>query len=187
MSTPPSIQDYSRHAGTPFYAYTTEQMIAIVRTWAEHAWPITLPEAFALRDQYGWIPAPGDGTLFSTQVSNGELDGAITEDVRNDDLVGSVDVRMTTRAPIELKSSQISTITQSIYTNYRSALSALYGTPEDDTDSTGPYSTWTLRSNASITLSCVSTFVEVEICSPADTKNKELWRYYENKYGPDIP
>ena len=93
MNTPPSIQDYSRHAGTPFYAYTTEQMVAIVKTWAEHAWPITLAEAFTLRDQYGWIPAPGDGTLFGTQVSNGELDGAITEDVRNDDLVGSVDVR----------------------------------------------------------------------------------------------
>ena len=27
MSTPPSIQDYSRHAGTPFYPYTTEQMV----------------------------------------------------------------------------------------------------------------------------------------------------------------
>ena len=35
MSTPPSIQDYSQHAGIPFYAYTTEQMVAIVRTWAE--------------------------------------------------------------------------------------------------------------------------------------------------------
>ena len=187
MSTPPSIQDYSRHAGIPFYAYTTEQMVAIVRTWAEHAWPITLAEAFTLRDQYGWIPAPDDDTLFSTQVSNGELDGAITKDIKNGNLVGSINSRMTTRAPIELKSSQISTITQSIYTNYRSSLSALYGPPEDDTDSTGPYSTWTLRSSASITLSCVSTFVEVEICSPADTKNKELWRYYENKYGPDIP
>ena len=187
MNTPPSIQDYSRNAGTPFYAYTTEQMVSIVRTWAEHTWPITLPEAFNLRDQCGWIPDPDDDTLFSTQVSNGELDGAIMKDIKNGNLAGSINSRMTTRAPIELKSSQISTITQSIYTNYRSALSALYGTPEDDTDSTGPYSTWTLRSNASITLSCVSTFVEVEICSPADTKNKELWRYYENKYGPDIP
>ena len=187
MNTPPSIQDYSRHAGTPFYAYTTEQMIAIVRTWAEHAWPITLPETFALRDQYGWIPAPGDGTLFSTQVSNGELDGAITEDVRNDDLVGSVDVRMTTRAPIELKSSQISTITQSIYTNYRSAISALYGPPEDDTYSTGPYSTWTLHSNVSITLYSVATFIKIKICSPVETESEALWKYYENKYGPDIP
>ena len=35
MSTPPSILDYSRYAGTPFYAYTTEQMVTIVRTWAE--------------------------------------------------------------------------------------------------------------------------------------------------------
>jgi len=35
MSTPPSIQDYSQHAGIPFYAYTTEQMIATMRTRTE--------------------------------------------------------------------------------------------------------------------------------------------------------
>ena len=35
MSTQRSILDYRRHAGTLFYAYTTEQMVAIVKTWAE--------------------------------------------------------------------------------------------------------------------------------------------------------
>jgi len=35
MNTPTSIQDYSRYASTPFCAYTTEQMVTIVRTWAE--------------------------------------------------------------------------------------------------------------------------------------------------------
>ena len=94
---------------------------------------------------------------------------------------------MTTRAPIELKSSQISTITQSIYTNYRSALSALYGPPEDDTYSTGPHSTWTLHSNASITLYSVATFIKIKIRSPVKTESEALWKYYENEYGPDIP
>ena len=35
MNTPPSILDYSRYAHTPFYAYTTEQMITTVRTRTE--------------------------------------------------------------------------------------------------------------------------------------------------------
>ena len=35
MNTPTSILDYSRHAGTPFYAYTTEQMITTMRTRTE--------------------------------------------------------------------------------------------------------------------------------------------------------
>ena len=35
MNTPPSILDYSRYANTPFYAYTTEQMITTVRTRTE--------------------------------------------------------------------------------------------------------------------------------------------------------
>lgn len=35
MNTPPSILDYSRYADTPFYAYTTEQMITTVRTRTE--------------------------------------------------------------------------------------------------------------------------------------------------------
>ena len=38
MNTPPSILDYSRYADTPFYAYTTEQMITTVRTRTEQIW-----------------------------------------------------------------------------------------------------------------------------------------------------
>ncbi|WP_314210825.1 DUF6301 family protein [uncultured Actinomyces sp.] len=29
----------------------------IVRTIAEHRWPMTINEAFTLRDQFGWKPA----------------------------------------------------------------------------------------------------------------------------------
>ena len=35
MNTLTSILDYSRYAGTPFYAYTTEQMITTMRTRTE--------------------------------------------------------------------------------------------------------------------------------------------------------
>ena len=35
MSSPSNIVDYSQSTGFPFYAYTTEQMVTIARTWAE--------------------------------------------------------------------------------------------------------------------------------------------------------
>ena len=187
MSTSPGILDHSQQAGLPFYAYTAEQMVNIVRTWAEHTWPITLTEAFALRDQCCWTPAaPDDGRFFTTPVGNGEIDGAIRRDVRDRNLVSVIDARMTTRVPIDLE-SQVSAITQSIYVRYRDALSAIYGPPEDDVDSTGPYADWTLGSNVSINLSSVGTFVKIMINSPAETERKVVAAYYESKYGPDVP
>ncbi|WP_299060485.1 DUF6301 family protein [uncultured Actinomyces sp.] len=186
MSTSPGILDYSQQVGLPFYAYTTEQMVNIVRTWAEHTWPITLSEAFALRDQCGWTPAPDDGRFFTTPVSNGEEDGVVRRETRNRDLISGIDVQLTTRAPVDLK-PQVSAVTQSIYTSYRDALSRIYGPPKDSIDSTGPYSDWRLVTNVSVNLSSVGTFTNVVINSPAETESIALGAYHEDKYGPDVP
>ena len=40
-----------------------------VRAWTDHAWPMTLQEAFAIRDRLGWMPAPDDGRFFTTRLS----------------------------------------------------------------------------------------------------------------------
>ena len=179
--------DYSDDAGTTFYAYPADRVVSIVEVWTKAPWPMTLQEAFTLRDQCGWTPAaPDDGRFFTTPVGNGEIDGAIRRDVRDRNLVSVIDARMTTRAPIDLE-SQVSAITQSIYVGYRDALSRIYGPPEDDVDSTGPYADWTLGSNVSINLSSVGTFVKIMINSPAETERKLAAAYYESKYGPDVP
>ena len=178
--------DYSDDVGTRFYAYPADRVVSIVEVWAKAPWPMTLQEAFTLRDQCGWTPTSDDGRFFTTPVSNGEIDGAIRRDVRDRNLVSVIDVRMTTRAPIDLE-SQVSAITQSIYVGYRDALSAIYGPPEDDVDSTGPYADWTLGSNVSINLSSVGTFVKIMINSPAETERKVVAAYYESKYGSDVP
>jgi len=179
--------DYSDDAGITFYAYPADRVVSIVEVWAKAPWPMTLQEAFTLRDQCGWTPAaPDDGRFFTTPVGNGEIDGAIRRDVRDRNLVSVIDVRMTTRVPIDLE-SQVSAITQSIYVGYRDALSAIYGPPEDDVDSTGTYADWTLGSNVLINLSSVGTFVKIMINSPAETERKVVAAYYESKYGPDAP
>ena len=49
-----------------FRIYPVEQGVAIIRAIAEHRWPMHLNEAFALRDQFGWKPAPDlSCTVFS--------------------------------------------------------------------------------------------------------------------------
>ncbi len=50
-----------------------------------------LNEAFALRDQFGWKPAPDDETIFT--VSGGDEDGFIGIDVENKNLAAEVGIQ----------------------------------------------------------------------------------------------
>ena len=178
--------DYSDDVGTRFYAYPADCVVSVVEVWAKAPWPMTLQEAFTLRDQCGWTPAPDDGRFFTTPVSNGEEDGVVRRETRNRDLISGIDVQLTTRAPVDLE-PQVSAVTQSIYTGYRDALSKIYGPPKDSIDSTGPHSDWRLVTNVSVNLSSVGTFTNVVINSPTETESIALGAYYEDKYGPDIP
>lgn len=64
--------------GEQFRSYSIEEGgVAIIRAIAEHRWPMTINEAFALRDHLNWKPAPDNGRFFTTAVSNGEEDGYI--------------------------------------------------------------------------------------------------------------
>ena len=63
-----------------FHIYPIEKAVTIIHTFAEHRWPMTINEAFTLRDQFGWKPAPDDGRFFITAVSGGEEDGSIGVD-----------------------------------------------------------------------------------------------------------
>ena len=44
--------------GKQFRAYPPEEGVAIIRAIAERRWPMTINEAFALRDQFNWKSAP---------------------------------------------------------------------------------------------------------------------------------
>lgn len=81
-----------------FRAYPVEQAVAIIRAIAEHRWPISVEEAFLLRDQFGWTPALDDGRFFVTPVSNGEEDGHISLDVSNNQFVSGISFRLTSLA-----------------------------------------------------------------------------------------
>ena len=112
--------------GQQFHVHPVEEGLAMIRTIAEHRWPMTINEAFTLRDQFGWKPAPDNGRFFTTAVSNGEEDSYIGCDFENSDLVSRFDINLTTRlsqdAPLELGQ-----IIYSSYSSYVNALNNQYG------------------------------------------------------------
>ena len=66
-----------------FRYYPVDQAIDIIRAIAEHRWPMTVKEAFSLRDQSAGNPLPTMEDFFVTPVSNGEEDGTISIDREN--------------------------------------------------------------------------------------------------------
>ena len=162
------IRDYSKSVGTTFYAYHPDQMATIIKAWAEAPWPLTMQEAFTLRDQCGWTASPGCYSSFCTPVSDGEPDGHILIDYGDQSLTSGVDVMVTTRA--QLRFGEITAaITSSIYREYLSAFLSLYGHPKEEYEETGLYVDWILQNGSSIFLSPGSTFIEVYIRSPEAT------------------
>ena len=154
------IRDYSKSVGTTFYAYHPDQMATIIKAWAEAPWPLTMQEAFTLRDQCGWTASPGCYSSFCTPVSDGEPDGHI--------LIDYGDQSLTSRAQLRFE-ERTTAITGSIYREYLSAFLSLYGHPKEEYEETGLYVDWILQNGSSIFLSPGSTFIEVYIRSPEAT------------------
>ena len=110
-----------------FRAYPVEQAVAIIRAIAEHRWPMTVEEAFSLRDQFGWTPAPDDGRFFVTPVSNGEEDGHISLAISNNKYISRITFRLTSLASPD-PDPEISALIQSARSEYVAGLTSLYGT-----------------------------------------------------------
>ena len=70
-----------------FRVYSVDEGVAIIRTIAEHRWPMTINEASTLRDQFGWKSVLDNEAIFTSPVSNGEEGGYIGNDVTNTNLV----------------------------------------------------------------------------------------------------
>ena len=88
---------------------------------------MTVEEAFSLRDQFGWTPAPDDGRFFVTPVSNGEEDGHISLDVSNNQFVSGISFRLTSLASPD-PTPEIRALIQSARSDYIAGLTSLYGT-----------------------------------------------------------
>ena len=168
--------------GRQFRAYSTEEGVAIIRTVAEHRWPMTTNEAFALRDQFNWKPAPENGRFFTTAVSDGEEDGYIGCDVRNSDLVSRFDINLTTRlsqdAPPELEQ-----IIYSSYSSYVNALNIQYSEGSSKTHDGTISTRWQLSSRVKIAIAGSRRLIGVIIESPAMMDLAEAEQRYFDEGG----
>ena len=168
--------------GKRFCAYSTKEGVVIIRTIAEHRWPMTINEAFALRDQFGWRPAPDDGTIFTTPVSNGEEDGNIGLDPDDRSIASEINFNLTTRLYSDAE-PQIYHIIRSQYKTYVDALNGLYGQGSTESSAVGVLNTWNLRSRVSIILGGTRRFIDVVIESPAMTDLTEAEQRYFDEGG----
>ena len=160
-----------------FRAYPVEQAVAIIQAIAEHRWPMTVEEAFSLRDQFDWIPAPDDGKFFVTPVSNGEEDGHISLDVSNNKFVSGISFRLTSLASPD-PTPEIRALIQSARSEYVAGLTSLYGAATPGPSSEVETLSWYLPSRASVGLGVATRLVSATIESPAMTDLTEA----EEKY-----
>ena len=160
-----------------FRAYPADQAIGIIRAIAEHRWPMTVEEAFSLRDQFGWTPAPDDGRFFVTPVSNGEEDGAISIDRENRVYISGIDFNLTSQLP-KNPDPDIQSEMRSVYSRYVEALTMRYGAGEARSSSDVDGVLWHLPSRVSVDIGITHRSISVVIESPAMTDLTEA----EEKY-----
>ena len=165
-----------------FTACSVEQVVIIIRTIVEHRWPMTINEAFALRDQFGWKPAPDDGRFFVTAVSGGEEDGNIGLDPNDRSIASEINFNLTTRLYSDAE-PQVDRIIRSQYRAYVDALNSLYGQSSMESSAVGVLNVWNLRSRVSIVLGGTRRFIDVVIESPAMMDLTEAEQRYFDEGG----
>ncbi|WP_167149404.1 DUF6301 family protein [Actinomyces sp. ZJ308] len=173
----------STHTTNPgFRAYPTEQAVAIIRAIAEHRWPMTINEAFTLRDQFGWKPAPDDGRYFVTPVSSGNEDGNIGLDFTNRNFVSEIGFNLSTHFPPDAP-PEIQIAVQNAYASYVNALNSLYRAGDSESDQIVASTQWILPSRASVTIAATRGLVSATVESPAMTDLTEAEQRYFDEGG----
>ena len=160
-----------------FRSYPVDQAMSIILSIAEHRWPMTVDEAFSLRDQFGWTPAPDDGRFFVTSVSNGEEDGTISIDRENSIYISGFDFNVTSQLPKDAD-PEIQSEMRSVYSRYVEALTVRYGVGEARSSSDVDGVLWYLPSRACVDIGITCRSISVALESPAMTALTES----EEKY-----
>ena len=168
--------------GKQFRSYPPEEGVAIIRTIAEHRWPMTINEAFTLRDQFGWKPAPDDGRYFVTSVSSGNEDGSIGLDITDRSLVSEISFNLSTTFRQDVP-PEIQAAVQSAYVSYVNALNSLYGAGDAESDQTVASTQWILPSRASVIISATRGIVSAVVESPAMMDLTEAEQRYFDEGG----
>ena len=178
----PSKSNDANSNPSGFRSYSVDQAMSIILSIAEHRWPRTVDEAFSLRDQFGWTPAPDDGRFFVTSVSNGEEDGTISIDRENSIYISGIDFNVTSQLPKDAN-PEIQSEMRSVYSRYVEALTMRYGAGEARSSSDVDGVLWYLPSCASVDIGITRRSISVALESPAMTALTEAEEKYFAKGG----
>lgn len=154
-----------------FRTLLVEEAIAWIRAWTDHAWPITLQEAFIICDSLGWKQSLRDPTFFTTKLStNGKEDCIIFEN--NELKVKRLHFNLSSIYSFD-DNEQINHTSQSAYSQYVTALRGAWGPGRSSNNDGVSEVRWTLPSKVSISIFGMNGLVSIDIDSPQRTQLKE--------------
>ena len=163
-----------------FRVLPVAEAVAWIRAWTDREWPMGLQEAFGIRDRLGWRPSPGDGTLFTTKLSDDGREDGFIDDVDEYGNIEGVWFPLSSRGG-DGEDATCDPLARSAYRAYVGALSELWGAPSDNTRDDHTEHSWVLPNDVTVTLGGLSALIIAEIDSPSITQLDREIAYYEEK------
>ena len=156
---------------TDFRTLPVDEAVTWIRAWTDHTWPMTLQEAFTIRDHLGWRPSHQDPTLFTTKLSiNSKEDGFIMDSNE----FGIKGVRFNLSSVYSLgHNNEVAQASRAAYSQYIAALKQVWGPGENLSDDEISWIRWTFPNKMSISVSGLNGLINVTIDSPWRTQLKE--------------
>ncbi|MDO5093245.1 MAG: DUF6301 family protein [Propionibacteriaceae bacterium] len=149
--------------GSTYRVVPVQQGIKVIRTWAEHPWPMTTTQALALRDHFGWASSPTKKNIFTTNHNTRPKDASFVS-VDNVTVSGFTLV-LSSLYPEEATSTTEPTA-QLAFNAYTEALNNLYGKGKKKNRKGIRSVIWTLPTGATINLGITRGLLDVVIDSP---------------------
>ena len=149
-----------------------ETAVEWVTAWTGLAWPVSWETAFAIRDRLGWVAEPENSRFFTTSLSAGEADGAMTKD--GNGLFRGIDFSLSTVVVRGQEEADTAPVTWAAYTSYVEALTGVFGEPRTEvrrrgTDDEFRKSKWYLPNGSSFSLTGLPGVITVSVFSPEQT------------------
>ena len=151
-----------------FRTLPVDEAVTWIRAWTDHTWPITLPQAFAIRDTLGWIPSPQEPRYFTTKLStNGKEDGIILQS--NKFGIKGIHFNLSSIYSFD-DDEQINRTSHIAYSQYVAALTKIWGPGQPGKDDEAPATRWSLPNGVSVSMLGLNGLISVDIDSPWVTR-----------------
>ena len=157
---------------TEYRTLPVDEAVTWIRAWTDHTWPMSLQEAFTIRDTLGWEPLPNEPEFFTTPLSINEHWGGYISS-SNEFGIKGVSFKLSTM-PCPEENEQTTQMSITAYSQYATALEQLWGPGRPGN---GLYSSsqlrWTLPNRVSISIILTTPLIGIDIDSPWRTQIAE--------------